>query len=98
MVRVEFHKRDDETTLKIEGRLVGHVATDVRSAVASKETSGRLIVDLSDLTWIDIKGEELLLWLARIGCSFVTGNAYSSFVSEKLSLRVLRPAALEQLG
>ena len=98
MVRVEFHERDDKTTLKIEGRLVGHVATDVRSAIASKETSGRLIVDLSDLTWVDIKGEELLLWLARTGCFFVTGNAYSSIVSEKLSLRLLRPAPLEQLG
>jgi len=95
MVRVEFHERDDKTTLKIEGRLVGHVATDVRSAVASKQTPGKLIVDLSDLTWVDIKGEELLLWLARIGCSFVTGNAYSSFLSEKLSLRGFRQAPQE---
>jgi len=90
MVRVEFHDQDNTTTMKIEGRLVGHIATDVRSVVASKENPGRLVVDLSDLSWVDINGEEVLLWLANIGCAFATGNAYSSFVCEKLSLRVLR--------
>jgi len=92
MVRVEFHDQNNRTTMRIEGRFVGHYAEDVRSVVLSKKVLGRLVVDLSDLSWVDQTGEEVLGWLASIGCSFLSGNAYSSYVCERLSLQMVEEA------
>ena len=92
MVRVEFHDHNDTTSMRIEGRLVGHYAEDVRSVVISKKVIGRLVVDLSDLSWADQTGEGVLRWLASAGCSFRTGNTYSSYVCEKLGLPLLQEA------
>jgi len=93
MVRVEFQQQDSTTVMKIEGRFVGHFVEDARSVVLSKRIPSRLIVDLSGLSWVDSTGEELLLWLARFGCSFVAGNAYASYVCEKLNLDVIQESA-----
>jgi hypothetical protein len=93
MVRVQFHEKDNTTTMRIEGRFVGRYAEDVRSLLASKQISGKLIIDLSELSWADLIGEEVLCWLGSIGCKFVAGNAYSSFLCEKLRLRPAPMAA-----
>lgn len=90
MVRVEFHDQNDTTMMRIEGRFVGHYAEDVRSVVISKKILGRLIVDLTGMNWVDRTGEEVLRWLASLGCLFLAGNAYSSYVCEKLNLQVLQ--------
>ncbi len=89
MVRVQFHEKDNTMTMRIEGRFVGRYAEDARSLLASKQISGRLIIDLSELSWADLIGEEVLCWLGSIGCKFVAGNAYSSFLCEKLRLRLV---------
>lgn len=92
MVRVEFHDRDNVTTVRIEGRFGGRFAEDARNLIAKKKVSGRLVVDLSELTWADSIGEEVLAWLGKIGCKFIAGNAYSSFVCENLGLPIFRQA------
>ena len=98
MVRVEFHDQDNTTTMRIEGRFVGRLAEDVRGDVLAKTIVGRLVVDLSDLSWIDKTGEEVLLWLASIGCLFVAGNAYSSYVCERLNLYLIQEASAKTVA
>jgi hypothetical protein len=93
MVRVEFHDKDDITVMRIEGRFVGDFAEDTKRVVASKKIFGRLVVDMSELSWADHVGEQVLLWLSRIGCLFVAGNTYSSYVCERLNLRLFQEAA-----
>jgi len=93
MVRVQFHNQDNITTMRIEGRFVGRYAEDARSLLASREISGKLIIDLSELSWADLIGEEVLCWLGSIGCKFVAGNAYSSFLCDKLRLRLASAAS-----
>ncbi len=88
MVRVQFHEKDNTTTISIEGRFVGRYAQDTRSLLASKQIPERVIIDLSELSWADLIGEEVLCWLGSIGCKFVAGNAYASFLCEKLRLRL----------
>ena len=90
MVRMEFHEKDSVTTLRIEGRFGGRFAEDARSLIATKKIAGKLLVDLSELTWADSVGEEVLSWLGRIGCKFLAGNAYSLFVCENLGLPLFR--------
>jgi len=89
MLRVEFHEKDNYVTMKIEGRFVGRFAEDVRDLVSRRSLTGNLIIDLSDVCFVDETGEQVLSWLARIGARFLTDNAYSSDVCERLTLPLL---------
>ncbi len=90
MVKVEFHEKNSVTTVRIEGRFGGRFAEDAKSLITSKKISGKLVIDLSELTWADSIGEEVLSWLGKLGCKFVAGNAYSSWVCENLGLPIFR--------
>ena len=52
----------------------------------SKLLPPRLVVDLSEVTFIDVTGEKVLSWLGRMGAEFVTQNSYSRDVCERLNL------------
>jgi len=86
MLRVEFHENDNYVTMKIEGRFVGRFAEDVRDLVSRRNAPGDLVIDLSDVSFVDEAGEKVLTWFARIGARFLTDNAYSSDVCTRLIL------------
>ena len=86
MLRVEIQEKDNCATMTIEGRLVGQFAQDVRDLVFRRNLLGALIVDLSAVSFVDDTGEEILMWLGRLGAKFLTDNAYSSDVCERLTL------------
>ena len=46
-------------------------------------------MDLTDLSYIDSSGEQLLKWLATVGAEFVAGNVYAKYVCEQLRLPIL---------
>jgi hypothetical protein len=46
----------------------------------------RLVVNLSEVTFVDAIGEEMLSWLARIGGKFIADNCYPLHVCERLHL------------
>ena len=73
-------------TLKLEGSLVADWAEQARSMVTSDILPKGLIVDLTDVTYIDSVGEELLIWLASVGARFVAGNVYAIGMCDKLDL------------
>jgi hypothetical protein len=75
MLRVEYHDIGDTVALRLEGRFVGEFAKDARDLVT------RCKIPLVDLT-----GEEVLLWLGRIGGEFVAENCYPLHVCERLHL------------
>jgi hypothetical protein len=50
-------------------------------------------VNLSEVTFVDAVGEEVLLWLARIGGEFVAENCYPLHVCERLHLPMARKRA-----
>lgn len=93
MFRVEVHEVADHLLIKIEGRLAGDYAQDARSKVTCSETGVRRVIDLNELTSIDGEGEEVLLMLNSSGAEFITDNAYSRYLCERLSLSVLRSAS-----
>ena len=86
MLRVEFQDVGDTVTLRLEGRLVGEFAQDARDLVTRCRIPLRLVVNLSEVTFVDLMGEEVLLWLARIGGVFVAENCYPLHVCERLHL------------
>ncbi len=45
------------------------------------------MVDLSEMTFVDSVGEQVLSWLGRTGTNFVGDNSYPRDVCERLDLR-----------
>jgi hypothetical protein len=77
MFRAEIRLLADGLTLKVEGRLVGDWAEQARSLVTKDVVPLGLIVDLSDVSYVDSAGKKLLKWLATVGAQFVAGSVYA---------------------
>jgi hypothetical protein len=86
MLRAEFSEAVNTLRLRLEGRLVGEFAEDVRSLVARCTIPPGLVIDLTDVTYVDVTGEDVLTWLGRLGGKFVAGNCYSLDICERLHL------------
>ena len=90
MLRVEFHDAANALTMQMEGRLAGTFAEETRALVMRCKVPRTLVVDLSEVTFVDSIGEELLAWLGRIGGEFIAESSYSLDVCERLHLPVKR--------
>ena len=86
MLRVETQELDGALTCRLEGRFTGKGAEEVRTLVTSCDSKLELVVDLTDLMFIDAIGEEVLLFVKRLGAEFVAETAYSRDVCERLQL------------
>jgi hypothetical protein len=90
MLRVEYQDAGNTVTMRLEGRFVGEFAQDARDLVTRCKIPLRLVVNLSEVMFVDSMGEEVLLWLARIGGEFVAENCYPLHVCERLHLPMAR--------
>ena len=86
MLRVEYYDVGHSVTMRLEGRFVGEFAQDAKDLVTRCKIPLRLVVNLSEVMFVDAMGEEVLLWLARIGGEFVAENCYPLDVCERLHL------------
>ena len=93
MLRVEVQDVGNTVTLRVEGRFVGPFARDTRDLVTRAKIPLRLLVNLSEVTFVDGVGEEVLSWLARIGGEFIAENCYPLHVCERLHLPMARKRA-----
>ena len=55
----------------------------------------RLVVDLTEITFIDSVGEEVLVFLGRFGAEFVAQTSYTLEICERLHLRLASDRASE---
>ncbi len=90
MLRVEIHDASNATWLLLEGRFVSVFAKETRTAVTRCILKSKLVVDLSDVTFVDADGEEVLLWLGRVGAQFVGNSSYALDVCQRLHLPIVR--------
>jgi len=90
MLRVEIHDASNATWLLVEGRFVGVFAEETRTMVTRCKLKTKLVVDLSEMTFVDGVGEEVLLWLGLIGAQFVGNSSYALDVCQRLHLPILR--------
>ena len=89
MLRVEFEDIGSTVTMRLQGRFVGLFAKDTRDLVTHWKIPPRLLVNLSEVTFVDAAGEEILSWLARIGGRFIADNCYPLHVCERLRLPMM---------
>lgn len=87
MLRVELHESAGTTTLRMEGRFVGEFAENARELLA-RQIPTRLVIDLSEVTFVDEFGEHVLSWMKQVGSRFIADNAYSADVCERLGLPI----------
>ena len=86
MLRVITSHTVDILTFKLEGRLTGERAEQVRTLVTRSNAEMRLIVDITELMFVDALGEEVLSFLKRLGTHILAQTAYSLDVCERLHL------------
>jgi hypothetical protein len=88
MLRFEIRNSGEKSHIMLEGRLAGDDAEHVRIEIARRPVSVELIVDLTEIVFIDDIGEQVLSFLGRLGAVFVAPNSYTLDVCERLSLSV----------
>lgn len=86
MFRAELRWLANGLTLKMDGKLVGEWAEQAQRLVTTEVVPKGLIVDLTEICYVDSAGERLLTWLASVGAVFVAGNVFATAVCERLGL------------
>ena len=88
MLRFEIRNSGETWHIVLEGRLTGDDAEHVRIQITRCPVSVKLIVDLTEVVFIDNVGEQVLSFLGRYGAVFVAPNSYALDVCERLNLPV----------
>jgi len=86
MFRAEIQWLASGPTLKLEGKLVADWAEQARCLVTKDVLPKDLIVDLTEVSYVDSVGEQLLKWLASAGAVFIAGSVYAFAVCDRLRL------------
>ena len=90
MLRVEIHDSANTVRLKFEGRFTGDDAQNTCTLIARCFDGMTLLVDITDVTFIDSAGEEVLSFFGRFGAEFSAETSYALDVCERLHLRLAR--------
>jgi hypothetical protein len=86
MLRVEMQDSADALVVRLEGRFTGHGAEHARMLMTRCDTEKGLVVDLTEVTFVDSIGEAALSFFGRLGAKFVAEDAYTVDVCERLHL------------
>ncbi len=86
MFRAEIHPLANGMTLGLEGRFVSEWAEHAESLVTKGSPPEKLVVDLTEVSYVDSVGEEALIWFHRIGATFVAETCYARDVCQRLHL------------
>ncbi len=89
MLRVQTEELDGALICRLEGRFTGKGAEEVHTLVTRCDSKLELVVDLTDVMFIDTIGEEVLLFVTRLGAQFVAETSYSRDVCERLQLPLI---------
>lgn len=88
MLRVEIHDSANILSLKLEGRFTGEDAENTRTLITRCRNGMKFIVDLTDVTFIDSVGEEVLSLFGRFRAEYVAQTSYTLDLCERLNLRL----------
>ena len=86
MLRVETQELDGALICRLEGRFTGEGAEEVRALVTRCNSELELVVDLTDVLFIDAIGEEVLSFVKKLGAEFIAETSYSRDICERLNL------------
>ena len=90
MFRAEILWLASGPTLQLEGKLVADWAEQARCLVTKDVLPKGLLVDLTEVSYVDSAGEQLLNWLASVGAVFIAGSVYAFAVCDRLRLPLMQ--------
>ena len=88
MLRIDIRDSENALRLKLEGRFTAIDAESTRTLMGRCRDGMTVIVDLTEVTFIDSVGEEVLSFFGRFGAKFVAPTSYTLDVCERLHLRL----------
>jgi hypothetical protein len=88
MLRIDIRDSANALSLKLEGRFTGNDAENTRTLMARRHDGMTPVVDLTEVTFIDSVGEEVLSFFGRFGAEFVAQTSYTLDICERLHLRL----------
>jgi hypothetical protein len=98
MFRAELLWLAKGPTLKMEGKLAGEWVNQAVCLVTTDVVPKGLIVDLTEVSYIDSTGECLLRWLGSLGAVFAASGVYAPAVCERLGLAPVRKMPVRRHG
>jgi ABC-type transporter Mla MlaB component len=81
-------------TLRMSGRMAEGCREVVETFVGSHAVLPSMVVDLSEVTYVDRAGEAVLCWLGQREAKFTADNPYVLHVCERLHLSLAEPHIL----
>jgi len=90
MLRVETQELDGVLICRLEGRFKGEGAEQVRSFITRFNAKLKLLVDLTEVMFIDAVGEEALSFVKKLGAQFIAETSYSRDICDRLQLPLVR--------
>lgn len=87
MLKITFHDTTESTTVKLEGKLSGPWVEELERSWAehSPHASGNVIMDLSDVTYIDPEGKRLLARMLNKGVCFEGTHLMTKYVIDEIT-------------
>ena len=95
MLRVDIHEFPNTISLRFEGRFARDDAENSRALVTRCRDGVNLVVDLTNVTFIDFIGEEVLSFFGRFGAEFVAQTSYAIDICQRLNLRFAQGKPLD---
>jgi hypothetical protein len=92
MLRVEIQDSANSLILILEGRFTNGAAENTRSLM-TRCRGMRLVIDLTEVTFVDSVGEEVLSFFGCFGAEFAAQTSYALDICERLHLRLARGGA-----
>ena len=95
MLRVQIRESSAVIIFRLEGRFTREGAEHVRSLVIESNNNGiKLVFDLTELLFVDRVGEEVLMFLRRLGAEFIAETSYALDACERLDLPLAHKAVI----
>jgi hypothetical protein len=87
MLRVDTDQSENTLRVKLEGRFAGNDAENTRT-LAKRPDGVRLVIDLTEVTFVDSLGEQVLSFFGESGAEFIAATSYALDVCDRLQLRL----------
>jgi len=89
MLRVETEEVSGTLICRLEGRFTGQGAEQVRTLITRCDSKLQIVVDLTEIMFIDATGEEVLAFLRKLNAQFIAETSYPQDICERLNLPLL---------
>jgi hypothetical protein len=101
VLRISLPTREDQPLYILEGKLAGLWAKELIRVTRQLGPGTTAVFDLENVIYVDSLGENTLLWLNRLGATFIAENVYGKDLCRRLHLRratEAKPGASSSLG